>query len=76
MDYLTAVQQAYQTDIEEVLSEASSNNVDLRLKELRCGAHCPVSSQRDPALVWLSLFLLPCSRPNQASGPFTAQYNK
>lgn len=69
VDYLTAVQQAYQTDVEEVLSEASSNNVDLRLKELRYGARCPVSSQRRPAVglvesLPVTVFLLQHSTTN------------
>lgn len=35
MDYLSAVQEAYGSDVQDAVSEASSNNVDLRLKELR-----------------------------------------
>lgn len=35
MDYLSAVQEAYGSDVQEAVSEASSNNVDLRLKEVR-----------------------------------------
>lgn len=35
VDYLSAVQEAYGSDVQEAVSEASSNNVDLRLKELR-----------------------------------------
>lgn len=67
MDYLTAVQQAYQTDVEEVLSEASSNNVDLRLKELRYGARCRVSLLRVPAHTQTN---------HEGSGTFTAPYIK
>lgn len=35
MDYLSAVQEAYGSDVQDAVSEASSNNVDLRLKEIR-----------------------------------------
>lgn len=35
MDYLSAVQEVYGSDVQEAVSKASSNNVDLRLKELR-----------------------------------------
>lgn len=35
MDYLSAVQEAYGSDVQEAVSEASSNNVELRLKEVR-----------------------------------------
>lgn len=35
VDYLNAVQEVYGSDVQEAVSEASSNNVDLRLKEVR-----------------------------------------
>lgn len=35
VDYLTAVQEVYGSDVQEAVNEASSNNVDLRLKEVR-----------------------------------------
>lgn len=35
VDYLTAVQDTYGSDVQKAVSEASSNNVDLRLKEFQ-----------------------------------------